>query len=325
MRYPDGTLVGDLGDQYSAQTSGSLAVLSSSLDFDENDTQYDLLPITVNQPPVIVGNIANISTPTIQPIQLADGLGRDLFVNGDGVIRVCVNTTFTLRFAAEQPNNFNIENGIPVILPDTANLVYNWKFNQTAIYSFSNKSLGSSLEVNGNTLTINRVQSIHAGTYSCDVENDSGVTSSESITIEVYEPDSDPLMYTNLVRNSIAQDGTAEWESNNSDFVVKEATKLPLDKLKTPNRVDLFGYTVDMLHPRPYQIDAGQLRGYEYDSTLTNDLKYFSRAPYKYLKRGGTSYVKAYQDIDLSDVTTKHCSKTVYSINTSLYYIDYIR
>lgn len=301
MRYLDGSLVGDLNDGLSAFTSQSVQPISGS-SIDENQTEYDLFPLPLNQPPIITGNIVDSSTPTIKSIELTDGLGRDLFVNADRVVRVLLNSSFTLKFEAQQPNTLNVQNGIPTQLSGSQAISYVWKLNEQPIVS-QNLGEGSSVVVNSNILTFVGIQPSYNGVFTCEASNDIGTVVSEPISIEVYDPAQDPLIYRNLVENPYGQDGTTGWNSNNSEFVTKELTTIPVRTLKTPNRVDVFGYRVDNFYPRPYQISNGAFQDVNYNSILSSkNATYFSRSSYKYFKAGGVEYVKAYQDIDLTDV-----------------------
>lgn len=304
MRYADGTLIGDLGDDFIAQTSSSVVPANSLTGFDENQTEYDLFPSIINKPPSVAGNIVDTSTPKIRPLSVVDSSGEEMYINEDGIVRVCINSSFTLRFVGVQTNTLNVENGVPSVIESTQALTYQWKLNDTAITNFKLPTFQSSLSINDNSLTIERIQIRHGGTYSCEVSNDIGVTTSETITIEVYDPNSDNQLFTNLVQNPNAIDGTDGWFSNTSEFTTKTLSTYPIELLKTPHRVDVFGYVPDNFHPRPYQIETGVLRGVRYSSDLTtNKGAYFSRSSYKYERYGESTHVKAYQDIDLSDLT----------------------
>jgi len=302
MRYPDGSLVGDLGDGVQATTSSSLTVPDPS-STNENLTVYDLLPVVVNKTPTITVPIVEGSDPQIKPIRLADATGQHLYVNADGVVRVCVGSSIQLRFEATQPDKFNVENGVPVIIPDQQALVYLWRLNDQPLASFDIPRLRSELSIDRGVCRIVNIQLQHSGVYQCEVSNDIGSVLSEPITLEVYSPDADPKLFTNLVVNPYGELGLDGWNPSTSEIVSKEFTSVPASQLKAVNNTAVFGYTPDMLHPRPYQIDPGVIRGVDYGSDLGKRGSYFGRAPYKFLARGGSTYTKAYQDIDLSDLT----------------------
>ena len=96
MRYADGTLVGDLNDNVSAITTGSITTYATS-SINENQTNYSLLPVVVNQPPIIIKSIVEGSIPAIQayPPKYRDPLTQEtastvLYRNSDGTVKVVV-------------------------------------------------------------------------------------------------------------------------------------------------------------------------------------------------------------------------------------------
>jgi len=301
MRYPDGALVGDANDNFQATSSVSLSPLVTS-SLNENLTSYDLLPVIVNKTPTVVATVVDGSTPPIKSIHLVDGSGQSMYVNASGVVRVCIGTSITLRFAAQQPDKLNVENGLLVMIPDQTDLVYTWKVNDIPLADFQLGRLRSSLMVDRGECVITNIQITHSGTYQCEVSNDIGSVLSEAVVIEVYNPDADPKLHSNLITNPYGQDGVDGWNASTSEFVTKEMSTTSAEQFKVVNNINVFGYTADMMHPRPYQLNPGVIRGVDLASNLTRRGTYFSRAPYKFLARGGSTYVKAYQDIDLSDL-----------------------
>ena len=303
MRYPDQSLIGDLNDNFLAKTSGSITVTLTTSSIDENATTYDLLPVVINKPPVIVSPISEASTPSIKPYATADATGQSMYLFPDGNVKVNIGAKIKLSIGVEQPDVFNIENGIPTILPPKSGLNYIWRKDGQIVTSTYNNSLQSVVNVNTNTIEFDNIQPASAGTYTCEITNDIGTTVSEPITLEVLNLDFDTLFYRNLIKNPYGADGTNEWNTNNSDLTTRNFTKIPSQDLIKPNRVDLFGYTIDTMHPRPYQIDMGVVKGFDMTNQfLSNNPTYFSRTRYKFEKRGGSYLVRAYQDIDLTDI-----------------------
>jgi hypothetical protein len=301
-RFENGSLIGDLNDNISAQTSGSLVDYQLS-DTNENETQYDLLPTIINKPPEIVTSILDASTPPIESSALADASGRYMYMFPDGTVKVNISANITLRIEAEQPHILNVENGILKIIPPKQGLTYVWRKDGLTVNSDQIEDLHSILTVSENAITFQNIQPEHAGTYTCEIINDIGSTISEPITLEILNPDVDSFFYRNLIKNPYGENGTDEWNSNNDDLTTKILSKTPSEEFMRPHRGDLFGYTVDMMHPRPYQIDSGVIR----DLDMTKDLlkqnaSYFTRTRYKYEKVGGSFLVRAYQDIDLADL-----------------------
>jgi len=321
MRRLDGSLDGNLNDNISAKTSGSVVFVQTS-SIDENLTQYDLLPVVVNKPPIITIPIWEGSRPQVKSANTANATGNNLYRFEDGIVKVYIGSTFTLNVGAIQPDTYNVENGIPTIKAPDQDLFYVWRQDEGIIRSYDTPSLQSRIIASGSSLRFERIQPESAGTYTCEISNDIGSVLSEPITIEVYNPDLDAYIYRNLVQNGSATNNIDSWTANNGEFVKREFSRLNTLDLKKPNRVDLFGYNMDMMHPRPYQVEPGILKNINYDRLFfsqdsQNRGGYFSRDVYKFEKAGGSFYVKAYQDIDVTEIQD--------FIRGSIYGIDGVR
>ena len=303
MRNLDGTLNGDLNDNTSAFTSGSLIVVPTS-SLDENLTVYSLLPIVINQPPIITKPIAEASRPKIRSAATADATGKYLYHFSDGTIKVLKGTTFELRIQATQPDTYNVENGVPVIKEADQGLFYQWRQDEAIVRSYALDTLNHRVSISGSVVRFERIQPQDAGTYTVEISNDIGAVISEPITIEVYNTDLDTFFYKNLVTNGNAINGTDGWSGDTSEFVARTFSTKTTQELKTPNRVDLFGYNVDTMHPRPYQLEMGVMKGVDYEKYFVGRGRggYFSRDFYKFEKAGGKFYVKTFQDIDVTDI-----------------------
>lgn len=301
MRNPDGTLIGDLNDNLPANTSGSIVTYRLAT-INENETTYDLLPTVINKPPIIIAPIGETSTPKIKQYSTADASGKYLYLFPDGTIKINLGSTFEFKLSAQQPPVFNIENGIPKIIQSNTGLNYVWRKDGKIVTSYIIDSLNSRLTVENEVLKFENVQPEHAGAYTCEVSNDIGTTVSEPLNIEILNLDFDSYFYKNLVRNPYGKDGTNDWETNNEDLTTKPFSSIPSSDFARPNRVDLFGYTSDMLYPRPYQIDSGIIKGLDLTKDLVKGGSYFTRTRYKFDKKDGSFLVRAYQDIDLSEI-----------------------
>lgn len=302
MRFPDQSLIGDLGDGVTSKTSASISILATS-SLDENQTTYDLLPTIINRPPVIVEPIELASTPQIKPYETADASGKYLYYFPDGTVKINLGAKITLAVKAEQPQILNVENGILTMVKPSVGLTYIWRKNGIMLNSDQSFSLQSKVTVSGNSVSFDNIQPSDAGTYTCDISNDIGTVTTEPVIIEVLNLDFDALFYRNLINNPYGANGTDGWQVNNDDLTTKRFTKIPSTDLIKPDRPDLFGYTMDTLHPRPYQLDTGVIQGFDMTKEFLKDnASYFTRTRYKFLKRGGSFLVRAYQDIDLSDI-----------------------
>jgi len=318
MRNLDGTLDGNLNDNLSAKTSGSVTFVQTS-SINENLTEYDLLPVVVNRPPIITIPVWEASRPQIVSANTANATGNNLYKFEDGVIKVYIGSTFTLNVGAIQPDTYNVENGIPTIKAPNQDMYYLWRQDDRIIRTYETPSLQSKVLVSGSSIRFERIQPESAGTWVCEISNDIGSVFSEPVTIEVYNPDLDAYFYRNLVQNGSATNGIENWTSNNSEFVNRDFTNIKTTDLKKPNRVDLFGYNMDMMHPRPYQIETGILKNIGYEKAFYSPDSqirggYFSRDVYKFEKAGGSFYVKAYQDIDVTEIQD-FIRGSIYGIN----------
>ena len=304
MRNLDNTLDGNLDDNISAYTTGSVASLLTTSSINENQTAYNLLPVVINQPPIISRAIADASSPQIKASQTADASGRYLYQFPDGTIKVLIGATFDIKIQAVQPNILNVENGIPIIKEANQDLFYTWKLDDGILRSFEQTSLRSKVRVVDNVIRFEKIQPISAGTYTCEISNDIGVVISEPITIEVLNPNLDTFFYKNLIVNGSGIEGIGGWEGDTDTLVVREMTKRNNVLLKTPNRIDVFGYNADTMHPRPYQLETGVIKDVNYMQDFSSNGKggYFSRDVYKFEQAGGKYYVNAYQDIDVTPI-----------------------
>jgi hypothetical protein len=166
MRYADGTLIGDLGDNVLAITTGSvLSPVTSSID--ENSTRYSLIPVQINQPPVFYKSITDETTPPTlsypplirNPYRLPtiDENTQKLYRHPNGVIKVVANSSIRIKVTAEQPATLNIENGIPQVLPPQTGLTYQWFKDGVEINSSGIASLDSLVDILGNTISFYKI------------------------------------------------------------------------------------------------------------------------------------------------------------------------
>jgi hypothetical protein len=206
MRYPDQSLIGDLSDSFYAKTSGSVNFIVPS-EVNENNTTYNLLPIVINKPPVIISSITDASTPPIKSSITADGSSEYMHLSSDGTVKVVLGASFTFRINAEQPSVLNVENGILKMLDANTDLTYIWRRDGVLVDTIDNPTYQSYVIVDKNTITFKLIQPISAGTYTCDISNDVGTTTSEPITLEVLDLDYDSYFFTNLITNPNGLDG----------------------------------------------------------------------------------------------------------------------
>ncbi len=71
---PDSVVLVPVQETQTRQTS-SLATPDPNTTLDENATVYDLIPVIINKPPVVVRAVSEASTPPIKPYAAADASG----------------------------------------------------------------------------------------------------------------------------------------------------------------------------------------------------------------------------------------------------------
>ena len=323
MRGLDGRLVADLNDNLPAEISGStLSPATSSLN--ENLTTYVLLPELVNQVPYISQSIYNTSTPLIKPIQHNRPGLTNLFIDANGTVRVLVGTSFKLKMKAAQPPIYNIENGKPTLIvealpPDEAppagvpvttgslesTLQYEWTRDGNLFLRATDPNISNALAfVTGSRndeLIFQNISPTFAGTYVCEASNDIGAIESELVTIEVFNPDIDDLFYNNLVQNPYGKNDLDGWLTPDSDFITARLTDAPFKKLSQPWNKDIFGYSVDMLYPRPYHLNTYHIKNSNFLNDILDEGYYFTRERIKYKAKDGRALINAEYDVDLTD------------------------
>lgn len=277
----------------------------------ENDTFYDLLPELVNQPPVIVESLAEASTPPIKPSAAAGTTEQAcMYLFPDGTVKVHTGVDITLRVKAQQPDVFNVENGILEIIPPNEGIRYEWYFDGELITAPSYyQSLNASRVPNGNTLVFTNMIPQFAGRYSCLAINDIDSADGGSVDFEVLASNFDDRFYTNLVENpnGRGEDGQLSidgWESLTDNVISKQLTPrtsgLRDKRIAVDPMNQEFHWTKEMLYPRPYQLNPGVLQNNPLN--LDKLTSYFTRDIYDYAGRGGTKLATVYQDIDVSDL-----------------------
>ena len=320
MRTLDGRLLADLNDNVPALITGSVDSLSTS-SIDENTTSYVLLPERINAIPFISTSIYNSSTPQIKPIQFNDPDKQNLFIDAQGVVKVAVGTNFTFKLKAQQPPIYNIENGVPTIYNDQTKLVYLWQKDGTDITLDQDQLRpNSAVRVQGQygeELAFTNVSPKFTGTYVCIVSNDIGSTESEQITLEVYNPDIEDSFYKNIIANPYGKDGTDGWSSPDQELLVDRLSNTDFKNFSQPWSVDLFGYSKDMMYPRPYHINTYHIRNSSFAQDLLQEGYYFTRERFKYKAKDGKSIINASYDVDLTNVQDY--------IQGSIYGIDGVR
>ena len=299
-----------------------LGVPEPNTDLNENLTQYDLLPVLYNDPPIILEALEEASTPQIKPSAAAGTLpnGKYMYQFPDGAVKVHTGTLIKLQVLAEQPPILNVENGKLEIINPKVGLTYTWLVDGKNVPKEEVvSSLRSSRTVSGSVLTITNMIPRFAGNYTCIVNNDIGSTDGGSVNLDVYNSNIDSYFYTNLVKNPNGELeggllGTSSWNSLQGVMVSKQLGAKTIGRKDKSIVADVmtpdFQWTREMLSPRPYQINGGILQ----NNPLENLKSYFTREKYQYELKGGNTVAQIYQDIELGDLTD-HIKGSIYGVS----------
>lgn len=324
MRTDNGKLIINLGDSVSEVVSGSFTALDKST-VNENQIEYILYPLELNDVPIITKNIYDASTPQILREEIAlsipDGQ-KNMFLSQDGTVKVAVGAKFTLSIEAQQPQVLNIENGVPIIKEKDAELIYIWSKDGNTIPSGTTYILeggGNDADLEYATAYIKaeernliffNITANAAGNYSCEIRNDIGSVQSEPISIAVNDPLStfDAFFNKNLVQNPFGMDGDSGWSSIQGNVQTKEFVNIDTlgestdTLLKRPDQ-RIVGYTPNQFYPLPSNIRVLNIKNYELHNITNGKSKFFSREKLKSIYDSGIRSVAVYQDIDLADIT----------------------
>lgn len=324
MRTDNGKLIINLGDSVSEVVSGSFTALDKST-VNENQTEYALYPLELNDVPIITKNIYDASTPQILREEIALSIPDDqknMFLSQDGTVKVAVGASFTLSIEAQQPQVLNVENGVPIIKERDAELIYIWSKDGNTIPNGTTYILEGGgndadyeaatayIKAEGRNLIFFNTTANAAGNYSCEIRNDIGSVQSEPISIAVNDPLStfDAFFNKNLVQNPFGMDGDGGWTSIQGSVQTKEFVNIDTlgestdTLLKRPDQ-RIVGYTPNQFYPLPSNIRVLNVKNYDLYKITNGEAKFFSRERLKSIYDSGIRTVAVYQDIDLADIT----------------------
>jgi hypothetical protein len=324
MRTDNGKLIINLGDSVSEVVSGSFTALDKST-VNENQTEYTLYPLELNDVPIITKNIYDASTPQILREEIALSIPdnqKNMFLSQDGTVKVAVGAGFTLSIEAQQPQVLNVENGVPIIKEKDAELIYIWSKDGNTIPNGTTYILEGGgndadfeyatayIKAEGRNLIFFNTTANAAGNYSCEIRNDIGSVQSEPISIAVNDPLStfDAFFNKNLVQNPFGMDGDSGWTSIQGSIQTKEFVNIDTlgestdTLLKKPDQ-RIVGYTPNQFYPLPSNIRVLNIKNYELHNIANGQSRFFSRERLKSIYDNGIRTVAVYQDIDLADIT----------------------
>ena len=298
------------GDVQQAFATASAAPIEES-ELNENATVYTLYPYDLNDTPIVTKNVLESSSPRIVSEQAFSinntGSAALLYYDDTRTVRVVAGESITLRVEAQQPTTLNVENGVPVLKPVDAELTYLWAKDGEPLTPADSELYNTTFDKivpEVNQLKLENISARMAGTYTCDITNDIGTTTTEDITLEVLTPNlpNDPFFGVNVVQNGFATDGTSGWTVIQGGFSAKKLLRGDLDiQARTPH-TNVFGYSANCIYPYPGNIITKGIRNLDYSQFLTKQGSYFTRDGVDYAINGGVQQAIMYQDIDLSDI-----------------------
>ena len=326
MRTQSGKLIIDLGDSISEAVTGSFTALGKTT-IDENATRYNLYPaLTNNKGPRIVKNIYDASIPPIIREEVAlSSLTTDfttksttLYLSADGIVKAVKGSDFTLSIQAEQPQDILVTNGVPQIDINQDALAYVWSKDGVAIPNGTgiildgggvnnDLSLATSyIKAENNNLIFFNILPTAGGNFACEIRNNAGSVQSETINIQVYNPESlyDSSFFKNIIVNPYATSGTEGWVSMQGNIKANSFDASGDQTLKEP-QTPKSGFTPQQFYPYPSNITSPLALGQNLDvwKIAANQANYFTRDKLDYLSNGGLRKVVVYQDIDLAAVS----------------------
>lgn len=326
MRTPSGDLIIDYGDNSSERVSGSFVQPQPS-GVNENTTTYTLFPDAINEVPIITKGVYEASIPQIirEEAAVNNSYNSNLYLSSDGFVRAVVGSNFVLRVEAIQPNTYNVENGVPTIIPRTEQITYTWSKdgiqlqNNTKLYADTNDT-SSYVEVLDNELKFVNTKVGATGGYVCDVANDIGSVTSELIDLEILDPTdtAGTDFFINLVQNAFGENGSDSWSSIQGNVESKELlqdteTEKQEVALKRPENQQQ-GFVADQFYPHPANITTTNIRNYDVYQIAKGSAKYLTREKLAYLVANGIKKVAVYQDIDVTNVQN-YIQGSVYGVD----------
>jgi len=152
-------------------------------------------------PPIITQQPTNGLTQTSHK----DGSGNyTTMVSVNGTTTALLGTNFTASLQVIDPSN--------VLDPSNLeNLKIVWKFNGAELHEYTQQNNGkgtTSISFVNATPLIN-------GDYIAEITNDYGTTTSDTLTVQIVDPNNNKYINSNLVQNSLGAAGLDGWEASN--------------------------------------------------------------------------------------------------------------
>ena len=198
---------------------------------------FALLPV-INKPPVI----------TSHPLRNFHQLTWTYPILVDRKVRAKVQSvkplvdTFTIRkgtaltwgIYCTDPSNVNNLN-------DTSNLTFVWKRDGQPLYEFNRQNDGKGVQFI--EYTEEQCTEEIDGTYTCEVSNEVGTSTSTPFTLQILDLDNSDQLYTNLLLNGDADGGLDGWQ--NGDGQIRSVTTY-FNNIWNPNTITTYNSTLEI-------------------------------------------------------------------------------
>lgn len=277
-----------------------------NITINEDLTTYTLYPGDLNRLPIITKEIGSFFTPLVLkntlPGPYVDEFNSITSIKGQ-----------RLELQIEAFNEVDVQDGVVVSGTGAQNLTYTWKKDGITIQS------NLSRVVSENKIIFSALQEGDSGTYSCEVSNDVGITTSDQLILNVVDPIGNDSFFTNLVQNPTGDQNLLFWTEVSAGGGEITVSKLKDDTegnfyTDNPNQnADIRGYAYPThfneaeLSDGPFIATDELSANAPTDKKVSNEellgnLSFFTRSRIKPYNNNGSKKVQLVQDVDLSEV-----------------------
>lgn len=207
---------------------------------------------------------ANEVAPTIIQ-QPTNGLAQTTYKNVDGSFKdmIAVNGTATIIKGSNFTISVKILDPSNVLNPDNLeNIKIVWIVNGSELHQYTQQNNGKGVQ----SIAISNVDLIHNGDYVVQATNKYGTTISETLTIQVIDPNNNTLLNNNLIQNPLGAAGTDGWNVS-ADIITNQ-----FDDSFSTNSGYASIVNKNLIDPE-YDSDGNFVRGKD---------RYFGEPPFKF-------------------------------------------
>jgi len=170
-----------------------------SIDKAKRSTDYQLLPVNPVPPTISSQPIKNVFQVT-----WLDSTGKSKsFIPSTNTIQIVEGTEIEISIIANDPANLQNPN-------DDSKLKYVWKRDGTPLYDIN--KLNNNTGMRGISIPREDSKKDLSGTYTVDVINEFGTTTSSEVILNIFKYIDHPFLYKNLLINGNGDEGLDGWE-----------------------------------------------------------------------------------------------------------------